>query len=81
MKCGGEVGEAGRFHLYGRANCGSCGNVGKPKVNVFVDDVVENGDPTFMGGEVWSEDGDTNACVLGAYVCKNIIEVVALVKF
>ena len=81
MKRAGEIGKAGWLNLDGGANCGSCGYVGEPKIDVFFYDVVENGDPPFMGGEVLSEDGHANVCVPGAYISKNIIKVLALVQF
>ena len=63
------------------ANSGRCGDVGEPKIDVFFDDVVENGDSPFMGGEVLSENGHADVCVSGAYISNNIIEVIALVQF
>ena len=81
MKRAGEIGKAGWLNLNSGANCGRCGYVGEPKIDVFFYDVVENGDPPFMGGEVLSEDGHANVCVSGAYISKNIIEVVALMQF
>ena len=81
MERGGESGEVGWFNLYGGANCGWCGDVGEPKVDVLFYNVVENGNPAFMGGEVLSKNGHANACVPGACVCEDIVEVMALVEF
>ena len=81
MKRAGEIGEARWLNLDGGANCGRCGYVGEPKIDVFFYDVVENGDPPFMGGEVLSENGHANVCVLCTYVGENVIKVIALVEF
>ena len=81
MQRAGEIGKAGWLNLDGGANCGICGYVGEPQIDVFFYDVVENGDPPFMGGEVLSENGHADVCVSGAYISKNIIEVIALVQF
>ena len=70
--------QAGWLGLDCGANCGRCGDIGEPMIDVFFYDVVENRDPTFMRGEVLSKDGHANACVFGAYVSKNVVEVVAL---
>ena len=63
------------------ANSGRCGDIGEPKIDVFFYDVIENGDSYLMGGQVLSENGHADVCVSGAYISKNIIEVIALVQF
>ena len=63
----------------GGANSGRCGDVGEPKVDVLFYNVVENGNPSFMGGEVLSKNGHANACVSGTDVSKDVVEIIALV--
>ena len=62
------------------ANSGRYGNVGEPKIVVFFDDVVENGDSSLMGSQVLSKNGHADVCMSGTYVSKNIIKVVALMQ-
>ena len=62
------------------ANRGRCGDVGKPKVDVFFYNVVENGDSSLMGSQVLSKNGHADFCMSGPYVSKNVIKVVALMQ-
>ena len=55
------------------------GELGEPLVDVFFDDVVENGYSAFVGCEVLPKDSYSNGRVSGAYVSEYVIKVVALV--
>ena len=52
--------------------------LGEPLINVFFDDVIENGYSAFMGCEVLPKDRHANGRVSGSYVSEHIIEVIAL---
>ena len=51
----------------------------EPLIDVFFDDVIENGNSTFVGCEVLTKDGYANGSMLGADVGEDIIEVAAVV--
>ncbi len=52
--------------------------LGEPLIDVFFDDVIENGYSAFMGCELLPKDRDADGRVSGAYVSKYIIEVITL---
>ena len=53
--------------------------MGEPLVDVFFDEVVENGYSAFVGCEVLPKESYSNGRVSGAYVSEYVIKVVALV--
>ena len=52
--------------------------LGEPLIDVFFDDVIENGYSAFMGCEVLPKDRYANSRVSGAYVSKYVVKVIAL---
>ena len=53
--------------------------LGEPQIDVLFDDVIENGNSSFLGCELLAKDRDTNCGMPCPYFGKYIIEVAALV--
>ena len=58
-----------------------CGELGEPLIDVFLNDVIENGNSALVGCKVLPKNGYANGCVHGTDVGENVIEVTALVQF
>ena len=56
-----------------------CSELGEPLIDVFFDDVVENGNSAFVGCELLAKDRDANCRMSCTNFSEYVVEVTALV--